>query len=1157
MTHRVRGAFGRLFALGIGSAVALVCAVGPLAAQESTGKIGGTVTDQAGAPSANAQVTIVGTAFAALTSDKGYYFMNNVPAGTYTLRGKFIGYTAAEVPGVRILAGQTITQNVKLTPSAVAIGPVVVEAAANPIVPRDQVTSKTSMTSADLQNLPVEDLRSVLSLQPGVVESGKAKGVSIRGGRPGEAATYIDGVLVRNTQRGFTPLEVGTNAVEEATVTTGALSAEFGDAQSGVLAFNTRTGGTKYQGSFSYQTDDINAWQNVGFNRLEASVGGPIKGNLTFFLSGTLNGQKASGSTTADGILDVQANRDIDRPIFVASGVDTIVRQPSTWQADHSIPTDSVNVAIPRFVQYSGTCGQYGAASAPASSGPGMQAAQDMRNNFGVACQGLRQPFSAVGDNTATAKLQYTYGTGSRLSFTGLGSGAFNRNLNVSDLYNPSNYSGTSQTSYAGILNWTQNLARSAERAMALDVHLSYQLDKRLSGPLSRQSELDTRDPMGGFILKPFDQLINFNSAHTVKIGDSVYTGVHYLDDRQVQCVQAGEGSCRADVPFLQNNDFNSIQPYRMNPYGVEQSNRFSLWTGGQDNALDMSRERRLIGRANFDWQADRFNRIKAGGDFLSFDTRRYNAAAGMNSSFVLNAYHETPIRYGAYAEDRLDLGDVVIVGGVRYDYYDSKASFPFTPGRVSSMPQLPTTPRDSICGFVTGGCGVVPGASEQEFDPYNPTALYIRAPSHNAWSPRVQVSFPVSENTNFRLSYAHQVQVPDFDLMFRGINTDLGESNRNQTYGRDLDFAKTIIFEFGIRHAFGRDMVLDVAAYNKDKVSDVSARLFQLPDPLQPTQTPGVYATGDFRALTNADFGNVRGIDVRVDRRFSNLFSGAVAYTLQTAKNTGSDPFSYTTLLGREISTLTGQTAPPPQAILPTDDNRTHNITGSASLQFPDDWKKGTMLGNILRNAGAFVTFRFASGLPYTLLVPAEDGLTLTTRCGLECTIAEPVNTSALPWFKNVDLRVTKGVRFGRSAWTLFAEGKNIFNFTNIVNLFMEVGDIVYPKYQSKFLEEQVHNLALEAAGAQVLLADSTVDFNLLGGCQNWQGNNSPNTFASGPVDCVLLERAEARYGNGDGKFTPAEYKAAFSAWYNLANAPSTFYGAGRRIRIGAELTF
>src|SRR5580765_8532187 len=145
MTCRVRGALW---------AVALACVAAPLAAQESTGKIEGTVSDQSGAPVANAQVTLAGTAFGALTSDKGYYFMNNVPAGTYTIRAKFIGYTAAEVPGVRILGGQTMTQPIKLTPSAVAIGPVVVEAAANPIVPRDQVTSKTTVTAADLKNLP-------------------------------------------------------------------------------------------------------------------------------------------------------------------------------------------------------------------------------------------------------------------------------------------------------------------------------------------------------------------------------------------------------------------------------------------------------------------------------------------------------------------------------------------------------------------------------------------------------------------------------------------------------------------------------------------------------------------------------------------------------------------------------------------------------------------------------------------------------------------------------------------------------------------------------------------------------------------------------------------------------------------------------------------
>jgi iron complex outermembrane receptor protein len=64
--------------------------VASLAAQQTSGKVEGTVSDQAGAPVANAQVFVVGTSFGATTSDKGYYFINNVPIGTYTLRAQFI-----------------------------------------------------------------------------------------------------------------------------------------------------------------------------------------------------------------------------------------------------------------------------------------------------------------------------------------------------------------------------------------------------------------------------------------------------------------------------------------------------------------------------------------------------------------------------------------------------------------------------------------------------------------------------------------------------------------------------------------------------------------------------------------------------------------------------------------------------------------------------------------------------------------------------------------------------------------------------------------------------------------------------------------------------------------------------------------------------------
>src|SRR5437773_4007637 len=303
MTHRVRGAFGRFLALGYASAVALLIAASSLAAQQTTGKIEGSVTDQQGGPVASAQVTIVGTSFGALTNDKGYYFINNVPVGTYTVRARFIGYTAAEVPGVRVQGGFTLTVNVKLTPSAIAIGPVTVEAAANPIVPRDKVTSGSTVAGDFVHNLPIDDVRQVLTFQPGVVESGSNAGVSIRGGRPGEANVYIDGAPERVTNGAMNnagggalvaPINIGTNGLEEASVTTGALGVEFSDAQAGVIAYTTKAGGQKLSGSASTESDEpFGNAISVGFNRFEGSVGGPVPNvnNLRWFGSAVVQGQ--------------------------------------------------------------------------------------------------------------------------------------------------------------------------------------------------------------------------------------------------------------------------------------------------------------------------------------------------------------------------------------------------------------------------------------------------------------------------------------------------------------------------------------------------------------------------------------------------------------------------------------------------------------------------------------------------------------------------------------------------------------------------------------------------------------------------------------------------------------------------------------------------
>ncbi len=1055
-----------------------------LQAQGTTGKVEGTVVDPAGQPVNGAQVSVIGTSLGAVTDQKGYYFINNVPAGVLTLRAQFIGLQPAESRNVRILAGQTMTINFNLT-AAVQIGGISVVVEAAPIVPRDQVTSKPIVTGEAVSKLPTDDIRAALAIQPGVVETGRGDGLVVRGGRAGEAAVYVDGALVRSSQTGASELEVGTNALEEASITTGAFGAEFGDAQSGIISYVTRAGGSKMQGSVSYQSDEpFGDAIKVGFNRWEGSLGGPLFGNLTFFLSGTLEGQAAS--VLGKGAEAV--------PTYTFGGLDTTVTVAQGTRGD------SVRVDIPEFVQYSGVC--------------------DAAANDGFACQGRRRPYDWTTGLTANGKLQYTYGSGSRISASFLGSQDQNRNFPLgSNMFAPQRYTGNWAESRAYILNWTQQILRGTDRELSFDMNVSYQTDAQIAGALDRSYELSTRDPRFGVSLKPMKFLIDFDHFSDDTGPDAITALKTDADfDKLVSNVRRNIGT---RIPYLNRTELNNSQPYRMNPYAFGSS--FS--NSGLDYSPNLFNERRMTGRVNIDWQFDRYNRFKFGADGQTGRVNRFFGNSTIEQIFM-EAYAENPKRYGAYGEDRLDLGDVVIVMGLRWDYFDTGALIPRVPGRIFTLPGIdPAAPEDSM----------------------------IPVQAHRKLSPRVQVSFPVTERTGFRLSYAHQVQTPDFGSILQGINNDIAFTNTNDIFSSDVDFGKSIQFEFGIRHAFSNDMVLDMAAFNKDKVSDLAVRT-------QPYFDPVEKRVVNYNVLTNSDFGNVRGVDLSLVRRVGNYFNGSVAYTFQLARGTGSDPFSYLNTSARQTSAVTGERVDPPQAILPTDDNRIHNITGSLAASFPSDFAPGKWYGPILRNSGAYAKFRFQSGLPYTRIQNQGGGQRAPfSNFGLSAVAEEPINSSTMPWTKNFDLRVTKGVKLGFTDITVFGDFRNLFNFTNITRLFLETGDISNDEYRRKTIDNEINSLVAKA-GSRVISIPSTdpkakplTAIDLRPTCATYPEGGT----TTGPVNCVLLQRAEARFGNGDRIFDQTEYTQAFNAYYDLFRGTQTNLGAPRHIRIGVELNF
>ena len=110
-----------------------------------------------------------------------------------------------------------------------------------------------------------------------------------------------------------------------------------------------------------------------------------------------------------------------------------------------------------------------------------------------------------------------------RLAFTALGSQnqgrrftqnaeVIGRHITYGDLYNPQMLEGFRNYSRAYILNWTQNLSRSSERALALETYFSYQQDRTMQSPLTREAELGSRDNFGGFMVSPLGMLFNFDN---------------------------------------------------------------------------------------------------------------------------------------------------------------------------------------------------------------------------------------------------------------------------------------------------------------------------------------------------------------------------------------------------------------------------------------------------------------------------------------------------------------------------------------------------------------------------------------------------------------------------------------------------------------------
>ncbi len=275
------------------------------------------------------------------------------------------------------------------------------------------------------------------------------------------------------------------------------------------------------------------------------------------------------------------------------------------------------------------------------------------------------------------------------------------------------------------------------------------------------------------------------------------------------------------------------------------------------------------------------------------------------------NVLDTDPVEFAAYAQDKIELGRMIVNVGLRFDYFDPNYLLPL------DWPQA---------------------AEEYIPDPDNPAdSLLNRTPADVEFqvSPRFGIAFPISSTGVMRFSAGLFFQVPNFGLLYTNPEYEINREIATNQFGNPgLKPERTLAFELGLQQGFTDDIGVDVTIFAKDIRNLVGQEIFR-------------DLRGDFNLRwINTDYGNIRGITFSLFKRGRSALTANLDYTLQFAQGTASSPGE---AFGRQQAGL-----PETLSLIRLNWDRRHILNGTLSFA-PSETTSLTAVG------------RLQSGTPYT----------------------------------------------------------------------------------------------------------------------------------------------------------------------------------------------
>jgi hypothetical protein len=366
------------------------------------------------------------------------------------------------------------------------------------------------------------------------------------------------------------------------------------------------------------------------------------------------------------------------------------------------------------------------------------------------------------------------------------------------------------------------------------------------------------------------------------------------------------------------------------------------------------------------------------------------------------------PLFTSGFIEDKIDMEDLILNVGVRYDFIDS-----------DNYEMVDPTLPDLSFDFNSG---------EIKTDGFKKVAAF------NSVSPRIGISFPVTDQTVFHAQFGKFVQQTRLRDIYQGLYLTSSELRGGLFIGSPVGFnirpTRTTQYELGFTQQIGSVGSFDITGYYRDIKDQV---IYDLQSVQKSSSFKGYYV------YRNGDFATTKGLEISFNMRRIERVMLTGSLSLQDAQGTGSYPNSNRGIVG---APLDGVTIFKPQYISPLEFN--NPLSGNVNL----DYRFGENDNpSFLSRFGVSVLATFSSGHPFTRGI---GGANLEGEARGRRPV-EPLNNSSTPSTFQVDLRIDKTFQLvNRLNLNVYAYVINLFDRKNIQNVFLRTGSTTDDGYIS-----------------------------------------------------------------------------------------------------------